>query len=185
LYADDLRVGSISGTNVRPSTDPLHSHFFSRFPFIWGWATWARTWELYDKELISWSDAAVREAVGSMFSSKAEFAYWDQAFRSIQNGFDTWDYQLSFTLFKHKMFSVIPAVNLVSNLGFRSDATHTTSTNSSLAKLKIERLENIEDGVLGVGVVPSHDFDEFIASTYFSLSRKARLRELFRTSLAF
>ena len=39
---------------------------------------------------------------------------------------DTWDYQWSFCLWNENMLTAIPNKNLVKNIGFGSDATHTT-----------------------------------------------------------
>jgi hypothetical protein len=49
-------------------------------------------------------------------------------------GFITWDYQLVLTHFANNLASAVPYTNLVSNVGFRADATHTTGS-SSLSEL--------------------------------------------------
>ncbi|MBF0300827.1 MAG: glycosyltransferase family 2 protein, partial [Oligoflexia bacterium] len=41
-YKDDERVMMISGTNVLQISNSNDSYFFSRYPAIWGWATWKR-----------------------------------------------------------------------------------------------------------------------------------------------
>ena len=41
------------------------------------------------------------------------------------NQIDTWDYQWSFALWNVKMLTITPNINLVKNIGFGVDATHT------------------------------------------------------------
>ena len=51
-----------------------------------------------------------------------------------QEKIDTWDYQWTFTLWSQNQFTILPNVNLISNIGFGVDATHTTS-DSEFSKL--------------------------------------------------
>jgi hypothetical protein len=44
---------------------------------------------------------------------------------------DTWDYQWTFTMWGKNWLSIIPNLNLVTNIGFGSDATHTNKINES------------------------------------------------------
>src|SRR5712691_1210425 len=55
-YRDDGRIGMISGTNPSAHLAPPdgESYFFSRYYYIWGWATWRRAWQLYDREMTAW-----------------------------------------------------------------------------------------------------------------------------------
>ena len=48
---------------------------------------------------------------------------------------DTWDYQWTFTLWNNKQLTLLPNMNLVKNIGFGVDATHTT-VESEFANLK-------------------------------------------------
>jgi hypothetical protein len=56
-YRDDARVGLISGNNFLPGAlwrD--EGHGFTRYAFIWGWATWRRAWEKFDRDLQDWPE---------------------------------------------------------------------------------------------------------------------------------
>src|SRR5690606_35139567 len=41
------------------------------------------------------------------------------------NKTDTWDVQWLFTIFRHKGLCVVPQKNLITNIGFGNEATHT------------------------------------------------------------
>ena len=61
-------------------------------------------------------------------------AYWRACFDGVAGGsIDTWDYQWVYACWQHGGVSAMPAVNLVSNIGFGQDATHTVSPESKLA----------------------------------------------------
>ena len=53
---------------------------------------------------------------------------WRRLFDAVHaNKIDTWDYQLMFAAWANAMVSIVPQKNLVTNIGFGVDATHTTA----------------------------------------------------------
>jgi hypothetical protein len=125
-YADDERVFSISGDNFQNGRHPeRESYYFSRYAHVWGWATWRRVWNEYDLTMSTWP--ALRDArwLARQFDTAAEVRYWTRIFDAVYaDEIDTWDYQLFFTALRTGGLTALPAVNLVSNIGFRRDATH-------------------------------------------------------------
>ncbi|MFM6139000.1 MAG: hypothetical protein ACKPCP_33505, partial [Sphaerospermopsis kisseleviana] len=65
--------------------------------------------------------------------------YWTQIFQAVYDGFNTWDYIWLFTLWANNGLTILPHVNLVSNIGFGS-GTHTTMSNSPLANMSVEAM---------------------------------------------
>jgi hypothetical protein len=47
-----------------------------------------------------------------------------------------WDYQWAFARIINSQFGILPSANLVSNIGFGPNATHTLDENAQLAHLK-------------------------------------------------
>lgn len=138
-YRDDARIMHIGGVNFqfgrRYGPD---SYFFSRYTHIWGWASWRRAWQHYDVTLARWP--AARERMVAMFEHPAERRYWQHAWEKVFSGkLDTWDYQWSFACAEQGGLVALPNVNLISNIGFGSDATHTYRKNR-LAALPTEAL---------------------------------------------
>jgi hypothetical protein len=122
-YAEQANVGMISGDNFL--TDRMSDDHFSRYPLIWGWATWARVWRLHDKSMSSFDQGGVCPLIRYLGSVR-EALYWRHYFMETRRGrIDTWDYQLTWTFFEKKMLTICPAVNLIENIGFGADATHT------------------------------------------------------------
>jgi hypothetical protein len=134
-YKDNDTIAMISGDNLQDGQQRGDaSYYFSIFPHIWGWASWQRSWQLYDVEFFSnnkKSDLLYPELINYNPSYKL---FWNNLYRAIKK-LDAWDYQFTFTCFKYKMLCINPNVNLISNIGFGKNATHTLDENSLYANL--------------------------------------------------
>jgi len=134
IYRDDTRIGKIAGTNPLGSwcPDSQASHFFSSYGYSWGWASWRDRWQDFDLAMGRWpSFAASSLAVEYPFSTER-----NRGFEAVHRGeLDTWDYPWHFALSAGHRLVVLPAVNLIRNLGFAADATHTRNTWSLYGKL--------------------------------------------------
>lgn len=126
-YRDDERVGMISGDNFQDGIwRGDGDYYFSRFCHIWGWATWARAWKKYDVKLTQWPNLKAIGWLDSLGFQGAEKAFWIKAFDRVHsNQQDTWDYQWIMTCWVSNTLSAMPNKNLISNIGFGEQATHT------------------------------------------------------------
>jgi len=129
-YRHDERVGLISGCNVIAKRfTSQDSYFFSRYPHIWGWASWRRAWKHYDVNMQAWPEWRDGGGLKSVSTGNRLFeSYWRDAFDHVlHGGIDTWDYQWLFACWYHGMLGALPAHNQIHNLGFGPGATHTTA----------------------------------------------------------
>ncbi len=137
-YRYDQRIGMIAGTNFLGNEILIKdSYYFSGYMPIWGWATWRRSWKDYDSGISIWPELRAERFVNMRLKSKDERNYWVRAFDRVYfNRLDTWDYQWVLCNWAQNRLSIVPNVNLISNIGFRFDATHTTgpSIYSSIKK---------------------------------------------------
>lgn len=127
-YRYDDRIAVISGTNYQQEQSRTAcSYYFSKYPHIWGWATWRRAWKDYDVDLQTWPECKQNNLLRSAFHDTYEQKCWTDIFDKVYAGeFDTcWDYQWLYTCFCQSRLSIEPNRNLVSNIGFGADATHT------------------------------------------------------------
>lgn len=133
-YKDNMDIGMISGDNFQKGIKKGNAdYFFSVYSHIWGWASWANRWKNYDVELTSMHDAKFIKKIFKNYETKK---YWIKVFKKMKdNEIDTWDYQWTFCLWNKSQLSIMPNVNLIENIGFGADATHTTGE-SELANLK-------------------------------------------------
>jgi hypothetical protein len=139
-YRDDERVALISGDNFQfGARHGDASYYFSRYVHIWGWASWRRVWQHYDREARNWPAFQARGGLGKVLGSRPrEIRHWEHIFSAVHAGrIDTWDYQLNLAIWSHGMVSVLPQQNLISNIGFGADATHTNGV-SKFANMAVE-----------------------------------------------
>jgi hypothetical protein len=127
-HKDDERVMSICGSNaINVPAVGAESYFYSRHCRVWGWATWRRAWQHYDVTMGDWPEFRVQRGLQHWSSDEYEFeSYWtDILDRTFAGEIDTWDYQWMFACWAHGGLACRPYQNLISNLGFGEDATHT------------------------------------------------------------
>lgn len=126
-YRHHTHVGMVSGGNLQfGHTRGEASYYFSKYTHIWGWATWRRAWQLYDRDIELWPAFQQEGWLERLFDRQGEQEYWRQSFQLVYDGkLDTWDCSWTFTALVQGMLQVVPNVNLISNIGFGPDATHT------------------------------------------------------------
>lgn len=126
-YRDEPGIMHISGDNFLKGRVPIDaSYYFSRYPHVWGWATWKRAWQHCDVDMELWKDSATRQGVLSQFRSRNERNFWRYTWaRAAAGKLDTWDAQWAFACLARGGLSLLPDRNLVSNIGAGVDATHT------------------------------------------------------------
>lgn len=140
-YNHDTRIMHISGNNYLNGwrKDNDYSYYFSNKVNAWGWATWRRAWQLFDFNLKAYPELKEKGYLKGLFLNKFEETYrlskLEEAFASISNG-DIWDYQWEFTVYSNSGLCIVPEVNLVRNIGFGEDATHTFNTHDNKAQIK-------------------------------------------------
>jgi hypothetical protein len=118
-YADDPRVGMITGTNYQFGKHPgQDSYFFLRMFSVWGWATWRRTWAEYDFELADWPDLRDSGWLGEVLESRLAQRRLRKLFDAVHADPHTgWDYQLLITCWRLGALTAVPRTNLVRNIG--------------------------------------------------------------------
>jgi hypothetical protein len=57
---------------------------------------------------------------------------------------DTWDFLWTYTIWQKQGLTVLPNLNLVSNLGFGPGATHTIDENSPLAEIPTQQILQLD-----------------------------------------
>ena len=140
-YRDDERVSQISGVNFQPAARTDTSYFFSRYNHVWGWASWARAWAAYDRNLPDLDGFLAGADKTGFWDSPQECTYWRKTFAWTKLGrVKTWDYQWKYTLWREGALCVYPERNLVTNIGFGAGATNTSEDSEEKAKKPLQEL---------------------------------------------
>jgi hypothetical protein len=144
-YRHDPRIFAITGDNFQNGIwRGDGSYYFSRYVHVWGWATWKRAWNRYDGEISFWPQWKVSDDWKAKIPDGVERHYWEKIFdRIYANEIDTWDYQWTASAWRDGGLIATPNVNMVSNIGFGSDSTHTSSKDSPFADMAVAGFDEI------------------------------------------
>jgi hypothetical protein len=134
-YRHDGRVMTISGNNPhRGWRRGPGSYYFSRFFNCWGWASWRRSWQLYDPQMRQWPQVCeggwLQDVLGD---GRAEQYYRPILQKTFEGQIDSWAYRWLLSGWLHNVVHIHPSVNLVTNIGFDGRATHTSGRDSVYA----------------------------------------------------
>lgn len=179
-YRDDERVMTISGQQpLGEMAERSDSYSFSRYPLIWGWATWRRAWQRNDPLLDRWHALAETDWLPRLLDDPWAARFWALQFQRAYDGFDTWDYGWIFSTWLHRGLAVHPRVNLVANIGFGADATHTREPAPPWARRRAASLASPLRHPPEVGRDPAYDArleDALYGGTLARLMIEARAR---------
>ena len=126
-YRHDQKVMHIGGSNFQQGKKRGDAdYYFSAEVHVWGWASWRRAWENYDFDMKELDAFVAQRKLANYYTDRTVINYWLGIFERMQkHEIDTWDYQWRYSIWNAGGIAIIPNTNLVSNIGFGADATHT------------------------------------------------------------
>jgi FkbM family methyltransferase len=140
-YRDDARVMTIGGHNFQQGRRyGSTSYYFTAYAYIWGWATWRRAWRLCDKQMSGWPAFMSTGRIGHYFPTPEERSHWTAILDRAYHGEWAWGHRWWFTQLAHAACGICPQVNLVENIGFGDDSTHTGITSAGVLPLKAQAI---------------------------------------------
>ncbi len=137
-YQNEEKIMHIGGSNFQKGyRRGIGSYYFSNIIHVWGWATWRRAWNKY-----AYTDYDSDSAINTVFDNRYWRRYWIQEMKKAFEGkIDTWDYQWVYTIWKNKGMGITPNVNMVKNIGFDSDGTHTNAFEEKKLTAIVQNIE--------------------------------------------
>ncbi|MBC7426609.1 MAG: nucleotide-diphospho-sugar transferase [Bacteroidia bacterium] len=149
-FRDNKKIISINGSNFGYRLNNGDSYTFSRFMNMWGWATWTDRASQIDYTLSSWNQS--RNPLWFLYTKMRQnlfdtdvnwYKYWQHKFdlTVTKETVTWWDWQWIWHQTLHQQLSIVPAVNLVTNIGFNEDATHTQETSNPAASIALNEME--------------------------------------------
>ena len=126
-YKYENKIKVISGSNFQKNKFGEADYYFSKYLHCWGWATWKRAWKNYDNSMSFWKSFQKSSNWNDLFTNNSEKKYWKKKFDLVKEyKIDSWAYVWLASVWYNQGLTIIPNKNLVKNVGFESDATHTT-----------------------------------------------------------
>jgi hypothetical protein len=143
-YSDTPTIMAVTGTNITKNISFEYDYFFSRYALMWGWATWDRAWKKYDPLISNWESLKARDwlsslNIGGLIFKKTWTSIFDDTHR-LRESATWWDYQWIYCCWLNNGLTVAPSKNLVKNLGFDEEATHTRDKDEYRSQLRLEEL---------------------------------------------
>lgn len=142
-YRQDERVMHIAGTNYQFGRRRTPwSYYFSRYNHCWGWASWSRAWRHYDDSMSLWPEVRDRGLLNDILAGDdGSVHYWERAFQEVYDGkIDSWSFVWTLSCWMRSGLTILPAVNLISNIGFNNRGAHTLNRRSRFAGMETEAL---------------------------------------------
>ena len=140
-YRHDDRVWCIMGNNLMTEWNVVgnDSYYFSAHGYgaYWGWAGWRRVWKKYDVHMSQWPGIKDSEQLKAQFLTRGEMK---EAYKLFDAQFEgrvrSWDYQMDLGRLLNRGVTCIPNTNMVRNIGFGAEGTHTVSEKDKRNKLQ-------------------------------------------------
>ena len=175
-YRHEPHVMCVTGNNFQSDMGGWpHSYYYSIYPHCWGWASWRRAWALYDFELKTFEPQTAR----AILSRLSEISGFAQAWtKKIESGrfVDTWDYAWTWSCWSNGGLTCTPRTNLVSNIGFGPEATHTLDQSSEWSKLPVEALH--PPYISPPKLIPERRFDDYVTRSHFGIHHRSFFRRV-------
>ena len=131
-YKNNPQVQFINSTLYHNRWKCEASYGFSHYMVTGAWAAWRETWQGFDLDLLGLNAWQFRRQVLRLTKNRAEANWWYFKVKEIQKDRSKksyWDYQMQIHLFRNSSLTIHPKVNLISNIGFDPEGTHTLSNN--------------------------------------------------------
>lgn len=129
-YKNDEKIMHINGTSflTQEQTKQINStYYFSAITFVWGWASWRRAWKQFDIEMKEINKTKILLLQNKIFLESKHAKFWINLFNHVKNRSELgiWDAQWAYTVMSKNGITITPTQNLIENIGFGDDATHT------------------------------------------------------------
>jgi glycosyltransferase involved in cell wall biosynthesis len=96
-----------------------HSYYFSKYPHILGWAFWRDRWTKFKFSFTDEDEIKLQNIFNEYKFSVKEMKYWEEHWNLVKHGNreDIWDIQWTFTCWLNNGITIVPNLNLISNIG--------------------------------------------------------------------
>lgn len=178
-YRYDTRVRHITGCNLQNGKKwGTGTYYFSNRTHVWGWASWRRVWNDYDKNLKKYDTDDIKDKLQSVYADPLVAETWMNIFTELKAGrINSWAYQLDFINLFNNGLTIIPNENLISNIGFGDGATHTVDEDNVYADVPLQEIEQITPPIY---MLPEKQADMNLLIPEFKIEERRRKQNLFR-----
>jgi len=185
-YRNDERIWNINGNNLMMEWEPKNddSYYFSQHGYgaYWGWASWRRVWKKYDVDMKIYPSVRGGKILEEHFLNNAERKEAYKLFDNTLNGnINSWDYQMDLARILNNGFTIIPNNNLITNIGFGEEGTHTVNENDPRNNKDLQAIEFPLRYPQDIKIDPARDAEYF--KKYIEPSNFRKFKNLIKNAL--
>lgn len=119
MYANDDRIQQITSQFYGKHVECANTYTFQRKPYIWGWATWRRSWQKYmdmDMKLYPYFRFYRLLPIYGLFQTIMMYHYWSRTWKNLKTS-TSWATRWHFAAATNELLSICPQSNLGINIG--------------------------------------------------------------------
>ncbi|MCW5211924.1 hypothetical protein VU04_03330 [Desulfobulbus sp. TB] len=121
-YANDERVISIHGYSY--PIRRLPKNFFLKGADCWGWATWRRGWDFFEKDGVNLLKQLKRKKLMKRFDFNGAYSYSKMLINQIEGKNDSWAVRWYASALINDKLTLYPGKSLVKNIGLDGSGSH-------------------------------------------------------------
>ena len=124
-FAEVENVHSVGSWNYFAEPDALQGDFFLRYPDSLAWATWKRSWDLFEKDGEVLKSRLKEKGLWNTLDADGRVSYFSTMLNAqIKGAIDSWAIRWTATSVLHGKVNYYPRITMALNKGFGADATH-------------------------------------------------------------
>jgi hypothetical protein len=171
MYEEEEKVISVHGY-VYPIKG-LPEIFFLRGADCWGWATWKRGWDLFEKDGKKLLDELEKRKLTKLFDFNGAYPYTKMLKDQVEGKVDSWAIRWYASAFIHEKLTLYPGISLVKHIG--DLGTHVKDSSLFDVELSekpifVKRIPPIEDP----------EVRKKIEDFFFRIKRKRKISDLLK-----
>lgn len=119
MYANDDRIQQITSQFYGKHVECANTYTFQRKPYIWGWATWRRSWQKYmDMDMKLYPSFRFYRLIPiyGLFQTIMMYHYWNRTWKNLETS-TSWATRWHFAAVVNELLSICPKTNLGVNIG--------------------------------------------------------------------
>lgn len=180
FYQQDERLLSIGSWNYfSTANDFKNDTFFFRFPDSIAWATFDRSWKLFEENGEKLMSDLKKKKFLKRFNGELDYPYFSNMLQDqIDHKINSWAIRWTALAVLHNKLTLLPARSLSKHIGFSPDATHEKASKDynsdidlNVKSIKVERIE-VKESPLAIEKWRNFYLQNFIPT--LSAQNKAR-----------
>lgn len=176
-YKNNQHIGCIIGLNLKKGQQVTQSsYYFSKYNNCLAWATWKKSWDLFDKDISFWPNMKSQKNWGiDSAICEEEKKYWGKIFESYyQNEIDSWVYPWLASMWYKNKLTIFPKYNLISKIGINGLVNHERNLVSIPSYINACNKEIVIDNPI---TKVSRETDKYIFKNYFYKKTDLKIKD--------